>query len=319
MLTYTLWRLVQTVPVLIVSSIFVFLIVHLLPGDAAVVVAGPEATDETVEAIRARMGLDQPLYVQYWIWITDVIRGDLGDSYINRLPASELIASRLPATLVLGVSAFLVTVVLSVPLGVLAALREGKITDWLVSTVGAFVIAVPNFWVGILLILLFALHLGWLPPGGYVGFEHDPALALRSLILPTLALASSSIFHVARFVRSALLDTLGDDFVRTARAKGVPARRVLTRHAIRNALIPVVTMLGITLGGMLSGAVVIESVFAWPGLGRLLVQSILNQDFTVVQGVLLLMVLLFVVVNLVVDLLYSVLDPRIQVAGERAR
>lgn len=315
---YILTRLLQTIPVLLVSSVAIFLIVHLVPGDPALVVAGPDATPDVVEAVRARLGLDRPLPVQYFTWLRDALMGDFGTSYVNRLPASELIALRLAPTLQLAVAGIVVALSIGIPLGLLAAIKRGTWIDLGVSMGSAGAIAMPNFWFGILLLLLFSLQLGWLPAGGRVPFSQDPIMALQFIALPAFALGLNAIAVLARYSRSATLDVLGSNHIRTARSKGVGGRRIITKHVIRNAMIPVVTITGIVFGRMVGGAVVIESVFGWPGLGRLLVQSISNRDYTIVQGTLLLLVVFFVVINLCVDLLYGVIDPRIRVGSRKA-
>jgi ABC-type dipeptide/oligopeptide/nickel transport system permease component len=301
--------------VLLVSSIVVFSIVHLLPGDPAVALAGPDASPSVVDAVRHKLGLDESLPVQYVDWLGRVVRGDFGQSYVYHTSAAELIFSRLPASLVLAACALLLALVFAVPVGVLAAYRQGGLLDRLVSTVTSFMIATPNFWFGILVILLFAARLGWLPAGGYVSLAQDPAVAVQYLILPAAALALNGAATLARFTRSALLDVLNDDFIRTAKAKGAAPFRLVVRHGLRNSLVPLLTMIGIVFGHTIGGAVIIESVFAWPGIGRLLVQSIGSRDYSVIQGLLLILVLLFLLINLVVDMLYGVLDPRIRIDG----
>lgn len=318
MLTYVARRLLQWLPVLFVSSIVVFAIVHLLPGDAALVLAGDDAPQEVVNQVRQDLGLDKPLVVQYLIWVGNVAQGDFGDSLIYQANAAELIVSRIPISLVLAISALIITSLVAIPLGVVAALREGGIADWLVSAGAAFMLAIPNFWFGILAILLFSVHLGWFPPGGYVPLDEGLGQALPFLVLPAVTLASNEIAILARFTRASVLEVLNDDYIRTARAKGASSVRLILKHALRNAMIPIVTMMGILFGNAAGGVIVIETVFAWPGLGRLLVQSIGSRDFAVVQGVLLVLVLIFLLINLAVDLLYGVLDPRIRLDTQRA-
>jgi peptide/nickel transport system permease protein len=318
MTVYIVRRILQTIPVLGLTSVFVFLLLRLVPGDPALILAGTDATPEVLQAVRADMGLDQPLPFQYLKWLEHVLRGDFGKSYVTKLPTLDLLILKLPATLELTVCAFVLALVIAVPTGILAAVRQRGPADLAISAYTAVGLAVPNFWVGILFILLFALALGWLPPGGRVEFGRDPALALKHLTLPalTLAVPQSAIF--SRFLKGAVVEVLQEDFVRTARAKGVVERLVVFRHAIRNALIPVVTVLGMHFGRLLGGAVIIESVFAWPGVGRLMLQAIGDRDYTVVQGGLLLLVTTFVLINLLTDLSYGLLDPRIRLAQRRS-
>jgi ABC-type dipeptide/oligopeptide/nickel transport system permease component len=308
-------RIVQAVPVLVLASIGIFALLHLVPGDPAVMLAGPDATPEIVSAIRHDMGLDAPVPVQYALWLGHVLRGDLGRSYVNRLPVSQLIGSALPATIELGLAALLLAVLFALPTGVIAAVWRQRPPDWLCTVVNGLTLAIPNFWLGILLIIVFGLVLGWLPPGGRVDPFRDLDAALRTLLLPAVTLGLPIGATLSRFTRAAMLEVLHEDYIRTARAKGLPGSRVVLGHGIRNALIPIVTVLGIQFGRLLGGAVIVESVFAWPGVGRLILQSVLNRDYLVVQGALLLLVIAFIVINLLVDLLYGVLDPRIRLAG----
>jgi peptide/nickel transport system permease protein len=318
-LTYALRRLLQAVPVVFLASVAVFLLIHLIPGDPAEVVAGMSASPQVLSAIRQDMGLDQPLPVQYVKWVSRVARGDLGTSYSNRLPVSQLVGQRIPATLVLTLAAFLLTLVIAIPTGILAAVYQRGPADWLISSFNGLALAVPNFWFGILAIMLFALVLGWLPPGGLPDFTRDPGQGLKYLILPALTLALQSAAGVSRQIKASMLDVLYDDYVRTARAKGLSRGAVLMGHALRNALVPVITLLGLQVGRLLGGAVIVESVFAWPGLGSLTLDALGNRDYTVVQAALLLLIMSFIVVNLITDLLYGVLDPRIRLSGRRAR
>jgi ABC-type dipeptide/oligopeptide/nickel transport system permease component len=270
-------------------------------------------------AIRRSNGLDQTLPVQYVIWLNNAIHADFGVSFFTRAPVAQLIAQRAPATLELGLAAMFLTILLSVPTGVLAAVRHHRPIDWLVSSFNGLAVAVPGFWLGILAILLFSLFLGWLPPGGRGDFLHDPGLELKFLLLPSFTLALPGVAAVSRLVKSSMLEVLGDDYVRTARAKGVAEQGVVLGHALRNALVPVVTLLGLQFGRLLGGAVVTESVFSWPGLGRLIRDAISNRDYAVVQATLLLLVVTFIVINLLTDVLYGLLDPRIRLAGKRSR
>src|SRR5918911_564955 len=285
---------------------------RLIPGDPALVLAGQNATPEALAAIRQANGLDQPLPVQYAIWLNNALHADFGVSFFSRTPVAQLLAQRAPATLELGLAAMLVT-------GVLAAVRHHRPHDWLISGFNGLAVAVPSFWLGILAILLFSLALGWLPPGGRGDFTRDPGQELKYLLLPAVTLALPGVAAVSRLVKASMLEVLGDDYVRTARAKGVAEQGVVLGHALRNALVPVVTLLGLQFGRLLGGAVITESVFSWPGLGRLIRDSIGNRDYAVVQGSLLLLVVAFIVINLLTDVMYGVLDPRIRLSGGKAR
>lgn len=318
MLAYAIRRLVQAVPVLLLSTVAVFLLLHLVPGDPALILAGSDASDEVIAAVRQDMGLDQPLPVQYGKWLARVVSGDFGRSYTSRLPVSELIAQRIPATLELAFAAMLLVLLIGLPTGVLSAVKQRSPVDWLVSSFNGLAIAIPSFWFGILAILLFALVLGWLPPGGRVNRMEDPVRALKSLLLPAFTLALHPAASLSRLVRASMLEVLHQDYVRTAHAKGLSQRVVIGRHALRNALVPVLTVLGLQFGRLLGGAVVVESVFAWPGLGRLILDAIGNRDYAVVQAALLLLVLIFIGVNLLTDLMYGVFNPRIRFGEGKA-
>ena len=314
MSTYVLGRLIQFVPTLFVVSVVVFLMVRAIPGDPAAAMLGPTAKPEQIAALRAEMGLDEPIWSQYLVWIEGVARGNLGRSWINDFPVAELIGQKLPATVALAVGSMAVAVLLAVPIGIVPALRP---RSWFARVAALYIglmLAIPTFWLGVLLVLVVSLRLGWLPPSGYVPFREDPLHSIKLLILPSFTLGAylSAIF--ARFLHSAVTDTLSQDFVRTAAAKGLAERALVVRHVLRNALIPVVTMLGIQFGGLLGGAVIVEAIFDWPGLGRLLVTSIASRDYAVVQGTILLAASAFLFVNLLTDLTYGLLDPRIRTA-----
>ncbi|MGH7321197.1 MAG: ABC transporter permease [Candidatus Rokuibacteriota bacterium] len=319
MLHYVVRRLGQAVPTLFLTTVGIFLLLHLVPGDPAAVLAGSDAPPDVVAALRVEMGLDRPLPVQYILWFGRVLRGDLGVSYVSKFPVRELITMRVPATLELASAGLLVGLVLGIPTGVAAALHRGRLADYVVTSANAVLMSVPNFWAGIAFILIFALGLALLPPSGRVPLGTDPVRALTFLLLPavTLGLHIAAIF--SRFTRTALLEVLSEPYIRTAHAKGLGQAAVVLRHGFRNALIPVVTVFGLQAGYLLGGAVVVESVFAWPGLGRLIVESIGNRDYTTVQGALLVFVAAFFLVNLATDVAYAWIDPRIRLgaAGRR--
>jgi peptide/nickel transport system permease protein len=319
MLVFILRRLALAVPVVILSSLVVFLLIQLIPGDPARVLAGPDASAEVVAAVREDMGLDQPLPVQYIIWAGRVLEGDLGRSFTSKVPVADLIRQRVGATVELALSGMLLALLIGIPTGIAAAVFGRGPADWIVTTFNAVVIAIPNFWFGILGIILFALVLGWLPPGGRENLLADPGAAIRFLALPAFTLALNQAAVISRFVKASMVDVMYDDYVRTARAKGLGESAVVRHHVLRNALIPVATVLGIQFGRLLSGTVIVESVFAWPGIGRLIVQAIGNRDYPVIQGTLLLLVMTFVLVNLLTDLAYGYLDPRIRYSVSRSR
>ncbi|MBU2867292.1 ABC transporter permease [Pacificibacter marinus] len=312
MLNYIATRVIQALVVLVLVSILVFLIMYLVPGDAVTVLAGPDPTPEVVDALRRKLGLDQPLPVQYVKWALAALQGDLGVSYIIGRPVSELIATRLPATLELAFAAILIASFFGIMVGIVAAQRQGTWVDGAITAANSFVLSIPNFWFGILGIITFAVWLGWLPSGGRKLFSEDPLNALQYLIMPAVALSLDSIAMIARLVRASVLDELSRDYVTVARAKGVGKNWLMRRHIARNAAIPVLTVLGLRFGQMLGGAVLIEAVFNWPGLGRLTVEAIKNRDVVLVQGTLMYFVVIYMAVNLLIDLSYGLFDPRVR-------
>ena len=312
MLAYIIRRLLLLVPVLVIVGIVVFLLMHLTPGDPAAVMLGREATMEQKEALRERLGLNEPLPVQFVQWFGDALRLDFGDSLFIGKPVTAALLERAQPTGLLTLYSLTLAIVIAIPAGVIAAVRANSLLDRLLMVLSISGAAIPGFFLGILLILLFAVVLGWLPSGGYVDFEDDPIQHLKYMLLPTLALGFSATGLLARLVRSTMLDVLNEEFVRTAYAKGLPERHVIVWHALRNALIPVVTLVGTLLAGMLGGAVVIETVFNIPSMGRLLVQSVTRRDFPVVQGAVMTVAAVEVLVMLLVDVLYVFIDPRIR-------
>ncbi len=316
MLPYVIRRLVQVVPVMLFASVVVFLMIYLVPGDPVLAVLGGEARPEQVEAMRKEMGLDRPLVVQYGRWLGRVVRGDLGVSFINSYPVWSLIGLKLPATLALSAGALTVALVTSLPLGILAAVRQGSWVDRLAVGFTALGLSVPTFWLGVLLVLLFSLRLQWLPASGYVPLFTRPALSLQHLLMPSLTLGIAIAAILTRFVRTAMLEVIRQDYVRTARAKGLPEGRVVIRHALKNAFIPVLTVIALQVGNLLGGAVITESIFDYPGVGQLILYAVTTKDYTVVQGTLLLLVFAFVFINLLTDVAYAILDPRVRYGGE---
>ncbi len=293
-------------------SVIVFALVHLVPGDPVRLALGTRFSQETYDALRERSGLDQPLVQQFFSWLGSALTGDLGVSFRSGDTVASLIAERLPATITLAFASILVALAIAVPLGTISALRPRSFVDRVATVFSQFGISVPEFWMSIVLILVFAGTLGWLPSGGYVPLTEDPAGWLQRLILPALVTGVVSGSVITRFVRSSVLEALGADHVRTAQAKGLSSRQVFTGHVLRNALLPLVTVTGVQLAYLLSGVVVVEIVFSWPGLGQLALQSVQARDYPVLQGAILLFAVVFLVINLVVDLLYTAIDPRIR-------
>ncbi|PWS38165.1 peptide ABC transporter [Falsiroseomonas bella] len=312
MLRYAAGRLVSALPVLLIVSLLSFGIVWIVPGDVAVEMAGPTATAEELARLRERLGLTKPWHEQLIGWYGALLQGDLGESILLRQGVGAAIVERLPVTLSLTFTALLIAFVCGTALGVLAAVRAGKAADRAAMGTALIGFSLPDFWLGLVFVYLFAVVLGWLPTGGYVPFTQDPLGWAQAMILPAGTLALSQMGLFARMTRAAMLEVLRQDYVRTARAKGMPGWIVVGKHALRNALIPVVTVAGIACGVLLGGAVVIESVFSLPGVGRLIVGAIQRRDYPVIQGGLLLTATIFVLVNLAVDLLYAALDPRIR-------
>jgi peptide/nickel transport system permease protein len=300
------------VPVLLIVSVVVFSIIHLIPGDPAEIIAGSNASDEMLAALRRQYGLDQPIWVQYFIWLGNILRGNLGNSIINGFPVNELIAQRVPATIELAIAAAIIGALIALPLGIIAALRPGSIIDLITTLFSALSFAVPGFWLAILLILLFSLQLKLLPPSGRPEFSEQPVEHLKALILPALTLGIAMAAKLTRYLRSSMLDALDQDYTRTARSKGLKENLVVVRHVLRNSLIPVITVFGLQIGDLLSGAIIIESIFAWPGVGRLTIQAIGWRDYSILQASVMFIVLAFLVVNLITDLTYGFLDPRIR-------
>ena len=311
---YVVRRLLLLVPVLLGVSVIIFMVLHLAPGDPAEIMLGSQATQADLERLRAELGLTEPLYVQYVHWLGLVARGDLGRSIWMKRPVLNEVLGRFKATLVLTGAALVLSTAAGLALGIASAIRPNSLLDRLSAVASLFGASMPVFWLGIVLMVIFALWLGWLPASGmfapYGGGDLRDLLV--HLALPAVTLAAASVTIIARLTRSTMLETLGQDYIRTARAKGVVERAVVLRHGLKNALIPIVTVVGVQAGYLLGGAVLTETVFAWPGVGTLMVQGILARDFPLVQGCVLVVALSFVVINLVVDLLYAWLDPRIR-------
>jgi peptide/nickel transport system permease protein len=317
MTRYIARRLLLTIPVLLLVSMVVFTLIAAIPGDPALVFAGGEADPEAIEALRRHLGLDRPLAVRYAIWLGHVLRGDLGKSVRDGRPVREVLLLKLPVTVELAALSLVVSWAIAVPAGVLAAWKRRSVLDYAATTVALAGISIPNFWLGIMLIYLLAVNLRWLPPSGYIEPWIDPARNLQMMVMPATVLGTALAALVMRLLRSSMLEVLGTEYVRTAQAKGLRDRAVLVRHALKNAMIPVATVMGLQLGGLLGGAVITETIFAVPGIGRLAVESILTRDYPMVQGVVLFSAVAIVFVNFAVDVSYSFLDPRIRLVEER--
>ncbi len=308
---YLLRRLAFLVPVALLVSFVTFMLIHLVPGDPARVLLGEEATPQTVAALREKLGLNQPLMTQYGLWLWHLVHGDLGTSIQLQQPVMQAILQRVPVTAELGIASLLYSVLLAVPLGVLAATHRNGRLDWLVNTGSLLGTAIPSFVLGLGLILVFAVLLRPFPPGGYVPLTEDLGQNLRDLVLPMIALGTGAVAVNMRQIRASMIEVLNQDYIKTAWAKGMRKNRVYYVHALRNALLPMLTLVGLQAGAILGGAFVIETIFLWPGIGELAIQSILAKDYPVVQGVVLLAALSYMGINLLVDMTYSFLDPRI--------
>lgn len=314
MTAYVLRRLLLMVPVAFLVTVGVFMLIHLSPGDPALIILGEDRTPQAIAAVHQSLGLDKPLYVQYVIWLNHIVHGDWGRSITTHQPVAVAITERLSATLELGIVALAWSLLVAIPLGTIAAVRRGSLTDHVATGFTVAGVSIPNFFIGIVLIFVLSVTLRLFPFGGYVPFTADPLESLRHVFLPAIALGTAGAAINMRFTRSSMIEVLNQDFIRTAWAKGASGRRVVFIHALKNALIPVVTIVGLQIGGIIEGAVVTETVFTWPGVGRLAVESIFNRDYTVVQGIVLVAAFSYMTANLLVDLAYAWLDPRISFA-----
>lgn len=315
MITYVLRRCAQIPFVALLVTLSLFLIMHLLPGDpiyAAIGESEASLDPEAIHQMREQLGLNDPIPVQYAHWLSNLAQGDLGRSFKDRRSVSQNIRDRIPITSQVGLMALLVAVCVGVPAGTIAAVKRNSLVDYFVTVVAMFGIAVPSFWFAIMLIWLFVVTLGWLPASGFVGIWTDPVEAIKHMILPVAALGLTLAGSIMRYTRSSVLETLNQDYVRTARSKGLNEKTVIIRHALRNSLLPVVTIIGLQLGYLLGGSIIIESMFAIPGLGRLALDAINGRDYPTLQGVVLLFTVLVLVVNLLTDMSYALLDPRIR-------
>jgi peptide/nickel transport system permease protein len=315
MVKFLIRRLGLMFVILFLVSIIVFSLVHLTPGDPARMILGQEATDEALHALREKMGLNDPLHIQYLTWSTNVLQGDLGNSLKDNTPVLSVIMQKLPVTLQLTVMSFLIALLIAIPAGIISATRKGTFWDYFGTTFALSGVSIPPFFLGILLIFVFAITLGWLPPSGYVEPWVDFNKSMLMMLMPAVAVGVRLSAEITRMLRSSMLEVLQADYIRTAYAKGVLEKGVVIGHALKNALIPVVTVSGLQLATFLGGAVITETIFAVPGLGRLVIDAILTRDFPVVQGAVLFMAIAVVVVNFFIDILYYILDPRIKLTG----
>lgn len=307
-------RLLQVIPTLLLVSMIVFGLQEVMPGDPATLLAGEEANPQIIAQIRRELWLDRPVPVQYLHWLDGLLHGNLGYSWRLREPVLQLIAQKLPVTMQLGAMAIVFAIAIGVPMGVLSAVKRDTPLDWLANAVGLGGLSIPTFWLGIMMILLFSVDLGWLPPSGYVSLWRDWQRSLATTIMPAFVLGNAIAAVLMRHTRSAMLQALGQDYVRTARAKGLTEWIVVLRHALRNALIPVVTLGALEFGGLLSGAVLTEQVFSIPGFGKLIVDAVFNRDYPVVQGVVMVTAAIYISLNLIADVLYFVINPRLRAA-----
>ena len=318
MTRFAVRRLLQMIPVLFFVSVIIFVLINLVPGDAARLFLGEEAPPDALAALRHELGLDRPLYVQYLRWVGGMLRGDFGHSFKDNRKVLTTVLQKVPVTGELTIAALAIAWTIAIPAGVVAAWRRRTAVDYSASAAALTGLSIPNFWLGIMLIYLFAVHLRWLPASGFVPLGQDPALNLKTIVMPAFVLGIVLAAVVMRQLRSSMLEVLSADYVRTANAKGLGERVVLVRHALRNAVIPVITVMGIQMGTLFGGAVITETIFALPGLGRLTVESIYGRDYPMLEGVVMFSALAVLAINLVVDIVYSLIDPRIKLAGSGA-
>lgn len=314
MLNLFLRRVLVSIPTILLISVFVFALQKLLPGDPVLAMAGEERDPIALAAIREQLGLNAPLPVQYFRWLSGAVQGDLGTSVRTGLPVTDLIMQKLPVTLQLGVMALLIALVIGIPAGILSAVRKGTLTDYAANVVALSGMSIPNFWLGIMLIMLVSVKWQLLPASGYVSPTEDFVQSMRTMIMPAFVLGTGLAASIMRHTRSSMLGVLKQDYVRTARAKGVPERRVVLHHAFRNALTPIVTLTALLFGELIAGAVLTEQIFTIPGFGKLVVDAVFTRDYPVVQGVVMVTAVGFIIMNLVADMLYILLNPRLRAA-----
>lgn len=308
---YITKRILIAIPVLIGISIVAFFLIRLVPGDTVTALLGANYNQEQAAALRADYGLDKPLITQYLIWVKNLLKGDFGHSFFTNQAVSSSIMERLPVTFELMIMSFIYCLLIAIPLGAVASLKKNSLLDYLATIFGLLGVSIPNFWLATILILVFSLHMGWFPSGGFVSFFADPIANLRYMFLPSIALGASVGAVVMRMTRSSMLEILKQDYIEMARAKGVSQKILIISHALKNALIPVITVLGIQMGYLLGGSVIIEQIFSLPGIGRLALQAITNRDYILMQGSILFVAAGFVIINLLVDLIYALINPQI--------
>lgn len=312
MTRYIAQRLIFFIPVALLVSFLTFMIVHLVPGDPAAVLLGESATPQTIAALHKQLGLDQPLPVQFGLWLGQLLHGNLGELIQLQQPVGQAIMQRLPVTLELGTTSLVFSLLLAFPLGVYTATHSNTWADWVVNVISLLGTAIPSFVLGLVLLLFLSVSLRVFPPGGYVPFDSDPMTNLRDLVLPMVTLSAGSVAGNMRQIRAAMIEVLNQDYIRTARAKGLKENTILYNHALRNAIIPVLTIIGIQVGAILAGTFVVETIFLWPGIGQLAVTSILSKDYPIVQGTVLITAFAYMIVNLLVDVCYVLLNPQIR-------
>jgi len=314
MLAYLVKRLLSLIPVLFGISLVSFILIHLVPGDTVSVILGTNTTAVSAAALRAAFGLDRPAPVQYITWLGGLLHGDFGQSFITGQPILGTIMSRLPATAELTIAALLLSLCIALPAGIIAAIRQYSVADYAGTTVSLLGLSLPSFWLATILTILFSVVWHVLPPSGFVAITTDPVGNLRDLILPTVTLGTGLAAVVMRYTRSAMLEVVRQEYIKTARIKGLPERMIIAKHALKNALMPIVTIIGLQTAYLLGGVVIIEQIFDWPGIGKLMLNAVYQRDYPLVQGVILVIAVLFVLINLVVDILYAYLNPRIRYA-----
>lgn len=315
---YVRKRMLSIIPVLIIVSIIVFTLIHLIPGDPARAILGQEASIQQIENLREELGLNQPIVTQYFDWVVGILQGDLGTSYFSNKPVTEIIFQYIGATLSLAIYAQILAVVIAIPLGILAARYKGSIIDQFLTSASLFGISIPSFLSGLLLVLVFGVFLKWLPVAGYKPLDHGVIEHIKYLTLPAISLGLLQAALITRMTRSSMLEILGQNFIRTAKAKGAKQQRIIYLHALRNAFIPILTVIGQSFASLVAGAAVVETIFNIPGIGQLIINSVTRRDYSVIQGIVLFITVSYVFINLIIDVLYSIVDPRVRLSSKRS-
>jgi peptide/nickel transport system permease protein len=315
---YLMKRVLSIIPVLIIVSIIVFTLIHLIPGDPARTILGQEASGEQIENLREEMGLNKSIVTQYFVWITGIFKGDLGTSYFSNQPVSEILFQYLGATLSLAIYAQILALVIAIPLGILAARKKGTIIDQILTSASLFGISLPSFLSGLFLVMIFGVLLKWLPVAGYKPLDQGIIEHIKYLTLPAVSLGLLQAALITRMTRSSMLEILGQNFIRTAKAKGAKEQRIIYYHALRNAFIPILTVIGQSFASLVAGAAVVETIFNIPGIGQLIVNSVTRRDYSVIQGIVLFITVCYVFINLFIDVLYSIIDPRVRLSSKRS-